>query len=187
MGEIIKYTCSCCGKEHEEWPALAYDSPTNYHNLSATEKEEIGQLNSDFCIINHPDQVDRFIRCTLTQKVIDHCEVLEYGLWVSLSEKSFKDYSENFDKEDHEGKYFGWLSNELPDYHFSEEGIPTTVYTRPNGLRPEIVPYEDFDHPFVHDYYKGITKEEAERRIKEMLKMISNRDKKQSKPWWRIW
>lgn len=26
MTETIKYTCSCCGKEHEEWPALVYVS-----------------------------------------------------------------------------------------------------------------------------------------------------------------
>jgi hypothetical protein len=27
MTETIKYTCSCCGEEHEEWPALVYISP----------------------------------------------------------------------------------------------------------------------------------------------------------------
>jgi hypothetical protein len=30
MSEQIKYTCSNCGKEHEQWPALTYISPTNY-------------------------------------------------------------------------------------------------------------------------------------------------------------
>jgi hypothetical protein len=30
------------------------------------------------------------------------------------------------------------------------------------------VPHKDFDHQFVRDYYIGITKQEAERRIKEM-------------------
>ena len=189
MTETIKYTCNCCGKEHEEWPALVYVSPTNYDTLSEDDKKDIGKLDTDFCVITHSDQTDRFIRCTLTQKVIDHCEKLEYGLWVSLSEKSFQDYSDNFNKDDHETKYFGWLSNDLPDYDFSGGGIPTTIFTRTGNNRPDIVPHQDFDHPFVHDYYNGITKSEAERRIKEMLKIINERDSKstETKTWWKLW
>lgn len=178
MAETIKFTCSYCGKVHEEWPALVYTSPTNYDTLSEEDKKNIGELDTDICVITHPDQTDRFIRCTLTQKVIDHCEDLEYGLWVSLSENSFRDYIENFNNENHETEYFGWLSNDLPDYDFSEESIPTTVFTRTGNRRPEIVPHQDFDHPFVNDYYKGITKTEAERRIREMLNAINERDGK---------
>lgn len=189
MTETIKYTCSCCGKEHESWPALAYLSPTNYNSLSDDDKKNITQLDTDFCIITHSDQTDKFIRCTLVQKVIDHCEDLEYGLWVSLSEKSFQDYKDNFTNENHETKYFGWLSNDLPDYDFSGASIPTTVFTKTGNDRPEIVPHQDFDHPFVNDYYNGITKTEAERRINEMLKTISKIDSNsiQKKPWWKLW
>ncbi|MBX3240816.1 MAG: DUF2199 domain-containing protein [Chitinophagaceae bacterium] len=171
MTEQIKYTCSCCGQEHIEFPALTFKSPDNYDTLSQQDKETIAKIDSDFCVITHPDQTDRFIRCTLTQKVIDHCENLEYGLWVSLSEKSFNDYSGNFNNENHETKYFGWLCNDIPEYEF-KESIPTTVFTRTGSQRPEIVPHEDFDHPFVKDYYNGITKDEAERRIKTILNRI---------------
>ena len=174
MPEPIKYKCSCCGEEHEEWPALSYISPISYDILSDNEKKELGELDSDFCVINHPGRTDRFIRCTLTQKVIDHCEDLEYGLWVSLSEKSFQDYSDNYDNENHETKYFGWLCNDLPDYDFNDS-IPTTVFTRTGHQRPEIVPHENFDHPFVYDYYNGITKAEAERRIKSMIDAIESK------------
>jgi len=162
MPESIKYICSVCGKEHEEWPALSYDAPLFYDQLPEEYKQNIAELDTDFCIIRHTDRTDRFIRGTLIQKVIDHCENLEYGLWVSLSEKSFDDYKSTFGN-NHEAGYFGWLSNNLPDYQF--ESIPTNVNTRPDGLRPEIVPHESFDHPFVRDYYNGITKAEAERRI----------------------
>ena len=188
MTESIKFTCSCCGKEHEEWPALAYISPTNYNTLSEEEKQNIAELDPDFCVITYADQTDRFIRCTLTQKVIDHCGDLEYGLWVSLSEKSFEDYSNNFKNENHEATYFGWLSNNLTGYDFSNS-IPTSVYTRTGNQRPEIVPHEDFDHPFVHDYYNGITKSEAERRITEMLVTTNKSDDKaiKTKPWWKVW
>jgi len=168
MTSPVKYICSHCGKEHENWPALAYSSPANYDELSTEDKETIADLNSDFCVITYPDQTDRFIRCTLNQRVIDHCQDLEYGLWVSLSEASFKDYSDNFNNENHVTQYFGWLSNALPDYEF-DDSIPTTIFTKPGNNRPEIVPHDDFDHPFVRDYYNGITKIEAERRIREMM------------------
>ena len=174
--DTVNYTCSICGKIHEEWPALAFDSPTNYNILSEEDKQKIAELTSDFCTIRHSEQVDRFIRCTLTQKVIDHCENLEYGLWVSLSEKSFQDYSDNYHNPDHQAKYFGWLCNNILGYNF-DESIPTTVFTRSNDERPEIIPHKDFDHPFVHDYYNGISKAEAEERIKEMLKIIEEREK----------
>ena len=188
MAKKIKYKCASCGKFHEEWPALVYISPTDYDTLSQDEKQNIGKLDTDFCVITHSDQKDRFIRCILTQKVIDHCEDLEYGLWVSLSEKSFQDYSDNFNNENHETKYFGWLCNDLPNYDFSES-IPTTVFTRIGNIRPEIIPHDDFNHPFVKDYYNGITKLEAEKRIKEMLKTVSERDSKvvKIKPWWKLW
>jgi hypothetical protein len=84
MTETIKYTCTCCGKVHEEWPALVYTSPTDYDTLSEEDKQNIAEIDTDFCIITHSDQKDKFIRCTLTLKVVDHCENLDYGLWVSV-------------------------------------------------------------------------------------------------------
>lgn len=167
MNKESTYTCSQCGKTHEEWPALAFGSPDHYHQLSEEDKERMAIIDDDFCVITHPDQTDRFIRCTLTQRVNDHCENLAYGLWVSLSEKSFMDYSDNFGNAQHEAVYFGWLCNEVPGYE-EWESIPTTVYTRTGNQRPEIVPHEDFGHPFVRDYYHGISKQEAERKIATM-------------------
>lgn len=186
MGRTIKYTCNSCGKTHEEWPALSFDSPTSYAVLPEKIKQNIGELSSDFRIVQHSEQKDRFIRATLTIKVVDHCEDLSYGLWVSLSEKSFQDYADNFHNPNHETTYFGWLSNDIPEYDVIES-IPTTVFTRPDNHRPEIIPHKDFDHPLVYDYYNGITKIDAEKRINEMVKAIYERDKVKRKPWWKLW
>ena len=123
MSDNIKFKCSCCGEIHEEWPALAFISPDNYNCLSEEDKKSIGYIDSDFCTINYNDQIGRFIRCTLIQKVNDHCEDLEYGLWVSLSEKSYVDYEKNFKKDSEEKGYFGWLCNDIIDYEFSESSF----------------------------------------------------------------
>lgn len=190
MLKNTQFKCSTCGKIHEEWPALTFISPDNYSCLSENDKNTIGYLDEDFCVINHDDQIDRFIRCTLTQKVNDHCENLDYGLWVSLSEKSYLDYEENFKKESEEKVYFGWLCNDINGYEFSES-IPMNVVTRNGGLRPELFPHDSFDHPFVIDYYNGISKLEAERRISEMIENVGDIPNEkvdiEIKKWWQIW
>jgi hypothetical protein len=163
-----KFRCAVCGEIHHDWPALVYISPSHYHDLTPEEKKTIANLDSDFCEINYDNQTDRFIRVVLIQKVVNGCTDLDYGLWVSLSEKSYNDYKANFNNENHESKYFGWLSNYLPEYNDTTL-IPTTVFVKPGNERPEIIPDINFDHEFVRDYYNGITLEEAEKRINNML------------------
>lgn len=166
----MDYKCSCCGEVHDGWPALAFNSPYYYDLLSEERKQSIAQLSSDFCIVKHKEQTDRFIRVMLCQKVKGFKWHLDYGLWVSLSEESFDDYYTNFDNKNHVTTYFGWLCSTIPPYE-STLSIPTLVHTKPGDERPEIVPKEDFDHPFVRDYYEGISKEEAEKRIHDMMKI----------------
>src|SRR5690606_3267210 len=103
------------------------------------------ELKNDFCVIRYSDQTDLFIRCTLNQKVTDHCEDLQYGFWVLVSENSYQDYLENFNNENHVTSYFGWLSNQLPEYKDSGE-ILTTVFTKRGEERPDTVPQKDFGH-----------------------------------------
>ncbi|EDP95110.1 DUF2199 domain-containing protein [Kordia algicida OT-1] len=162
-----QYSCSQCGEVHQQWPALAFVSPENYHNLSKSQKKEIATLSDDFCIIQYETETNYFIRVVLKQKIIDYDVFLEYGLWVSLSEKSFRDYSDNFKNKQHETGYFGWLCNELPAYE-NMINIPMNVLIKKGNKRPEIFPHDDFEHPFVKDFYNGITNAEAEHRIHAM-------------------
>lgn len=162
----MKYICECCGEEKEDWPAIAYNSPSPYMNLSE-EEEENSELTSDFCIIRYDDETCYFIRAVLIQNVIDSCQNLEYGVWVSLSEKSFNDYVENYNNKDFTAVYFGWLTNYLPDYDY--DSIPTNVEVVNSVGRPLILPHSSHDDRFVTDCYNGISKKEAEKRINKVL------------------
>ncbi len=167
-----EYKCEICGEIHNDYPALTFPAPDAYHWLSEEDKKKYNaHLESDFCIIEYPGQTYRFIRVVLKQKIIDSELKLEYGLWVSLSETSYNDYLLNYKNENHLNQYFGWLNNIIPGYEF-KESIPTTVETKLGNERPEIFPHSDFEHPFVKDYYNGITKKEAEKRIHNMLSKI---------------
>lgn len=165
----MKYTCSKCGQEHEGRPSIAFDSPHQYDTLSEENKKSIASLSEDLCVIRHKEQTDRFIRAVLHQKVNDDCQTLDYGVWVSLSEKSFKDYVDNYDKDDYEATYFGFLCNNLTGYE-DTLSIKSNVVLR-GKIRPEVIPHDDqLDNDFVKDYYEGIDKETADGRIKEMLR-----------------
>lgn len=163
----MKYICECCGEEKEEWPAITYKSPYPYINLSDEELEN-SEITSDICIIRYSDETCYFIRVVLVQEVHESCQDLEYGVWVSLSEKSFNEYVENYDNKDFESGCFGWLASYLPDYEFGQP-IPTDVFINNNIGRPSVYPHESHEHPFVNDFYSGISKEEAEKRIEKVF------------------
>ena len=160
----MTYTCETCGKEHKNWPAIGFDAPHHFYGLTDKEKSTIAELSNDFCTIKYEDQTDQFIRAVLFQKINDHCEDLHYGVWVSLSQKSFQDYKNNFHNNNYEALYFGYLSNWIPGYG-DTTSIKTDVHLTPGSNRPVVIPHNDQEHPFVADYYNGITLEEAEKRI----------------------
>lgn len=165
----MKYTCTTCGKEHEYWPALAYPAPLSYAQLSEAEKEN-AEVTSDFCAIIRPEQTDYFIRVVLIQTVVDACQDLDYGVWVSLSETSFKAYYENFDNKSFKATYFGWLNNHLAPYDFDTcMQMGTNVEVDNEKGRPFIYLHQKEGNKLVHDFYKGITEKEALERIKAAL------------------
>lgn len=164
----IKYTCSQCGEIHNDWPAITYNAPWHYHQLSEKEKDEIAHLDSDLCEIRWEEQTDLFIRTVLVIPVKEFEFDLEYGLWVSLSESNFIEYDENFESNDFETVYFGWICNNLIGYDSTVQ-VPTDVRVKKGTQRPILELHRNHDHPLVLDFLNGITKEEAEKRIHETL------------------
>ncbi|WP_027376729.1 DUF2199 domain-containing protein [Kaistella palustris] len=164
----IENKCGICGEIHTEYPAFTFTYPNPYYWLTDEQKSENVKMDADFCTIQYPDRVDRFIKVVMRQKIKKSRLYLDYILWVALDEDDYNDYLFNFGNENHEGLYFGWLSNALPDYKF-EKSIPMDVKAKTGNQRPEVYPVLDFSHPFVADFYHGITKEEAEKRVHHIL------------------
>lgn len=175
MSKEGKYKCEHCGESHDELPALAFNAPFYYAVLNQEEKEKIAEISSDFCVIRHHDQTDRFIRTVMTIQINDACEDLDYGIWVSVSEKTFGEYKANFKKADREATYFGMICNEIPDYEASTLGLHVNVNTQNEGIRPELIPHQK-DHQLVKDWEKGISIEEAVNRVDKMMDAIKDKD-----------
>jgi hypothetical protein len=153
----IKWICQCCGVEQVGLPmAMAYKEP---HNWLGTESEvkEKSFLNEDFCIINHKDgQVERYIRCVLPCNVINLDETFEFGVWMSVSERSMKLYEAGFSS----GKYdepdcFGFLMHNLPGYNDTWALECTIVFESENQC-PSVY-LNKSDHELYADQTEGIS------------------------------
>lgn len=161
--------CPKCGEKHGEWPSLEFQSPFYYHQLSEANKERCVNMELDFCIIRQEEQFDHYIRAIITQKVNDHCDDIDYGVWVLLNEDSFHDYSSHFNQEEHEAIYFGLLSNQIPGYG-NTLSINVTIQVSRGAYRPQAVPHiNQLENPFVHDYYQGIRTADVMQKIKYIL------------------
>jgi hypothetical protein len=166
----MEFTPNHTSQVQKEWPAIGYAAPIYYSWLSKEEKEELAVLSEDFCIIEHEGQTNRFVRAILSQRVKGCDARIDYGVWVSLGEKSFNDYIANFETENYETGYLGYLSNNISLYEMTIN-IKVKVYVSNRRGRPVLVPQESqMDIPFVRDYYEGITVEEAEQRINKVTR-----------------
>jgi len=65
----------------------------------------------------------------MTILVNDACENLDYGVSVSLSEKNFNEYNDEFDNNVAGKTYFGMISNEILYYEESILGIHVNIST----------------------------------------------------------
>lgn len=147
-------------------PAIGFITPDPYNELSEDERSTYqAECNGDFCIIRYPDQTDRFIRTVLHIPIIGHEETLEYGVWVSVSEKSFNDYKSHFHDNPENVVYFGMICNWLPSYETNTFGLHCNVVTQLNNQRPLLQLHQSSKHPLVRDFYQGIEYAEAQARI----------------------
>ena len=165
----MTYFCENCQEEHEGWPALTFKAPDFYAQLNEEEKKK-AKLSPDLCIIEREGQTDRFIRCVFHQKVNEHCQDLEYGIWVSVNKKNFNDYVVHFDDPNHKGQYFGWLSSWFPEYGEFVWVKMHIAVNNENNQRPKafVQVVNDPDIPLVRDFFQGISKEAAQARVNRL-------------------
>ena len=89
----FRYTCACCGKEHEGLPAFSQKHPPYYLDVPEGERVERTFHNNDFCVV---DDEYFFIRVTFHLPIIGHNETFEYGVWASQSKESYQRYNNTF-------------------------------------------------------------------------------------------
>jgi hypothetical protein len=159
MSEKIVYRCTKCEKVHEGLPAIAFDAPLPYYQLSEEDRVENAVLTDDLCGIAGEHW---FVRAVLEVPVIGHREKLEWGVWGSLSEESFMLYRDSFEDDDQSrlGPMFSWFSSRLPEYP-DTANLRCRVVPRDGRQRPLIEFPPDDEHALALDVRNGISLERA--------------------------
>lgn len=152
--ENVGFTCHTCGQHHAELPMdFAANLPNPYLAIPAEERQSRCYLTSDVCVI---DAKEFYVRGCLEIPVLDGPRPFVWGVWVSLSEKSFKRVVElwDYDGTEKESPFFGWLCTRLPLY--PDTGLlKTHVHLRPANQRP-LIELEPTDHPLAVEQREGI-------------------------------
>jgi hypothetical protein len=154
MAGIFSFVCSCCGKIHEGSPSFAFKAPDPYLQQS----EEVrgnGKLSSDLCTYEDEDGPHYFIRVVLEIPIHGIQDPYMWGVWVSLSEKSFTHYVETYDTPSLEYGYFGYLCNYLP-YYENTYALASDVNVQLGGNRPKLNLHES-EHALAVDFKNGIS------------------------------
>jgi hypothetical protein len=158
MAAIFAFKCSCCGDIHEGSPSMGFRMPDHYASLSEEQRAKLGKFSDDLCTITHKDGTDYFVRGVLEVPIHGVEEPFVWGVWVSLSEKSFKRYVETFDEPVDGDAFFGWVCNAISAYPFGESR-PADVVVQLGGQRPKIILHSDniAIDPLVVDQVHGIS------------------------------
>ena len=150
----FEFHCRGCGQVHQGMPALDAAAPLSYYAVPKDEREARCQLDSDACII---DESMYFVRGCLEVPVHGEPEPFSWGVWVSLSEQSFRQWVACYEaeKRSHIGPFFGWLNASLKPYP-ETMNLKTRVHIRDGFIRPFI---EATDHPLAVEQREGISVE----------------------------
>jgi hypothetical protein len=158
MNAIFAFKCNCCGEVHEGSPSIGYQMPDQYACLSEQQRAVMGKIGNDFCTITHEEGTDYFIRAVLEVPIHGVEEPFLWGVWVSLSEKSFTRYVETYDSPVEGDGFFGWVCNAIPVYPY-DRSRAADVVVQPSGQRPKVLLHraETEDDPLVVDQTHGIS------------------------------
>lgn len=159
MAAIFAFKCRKCSRIHEGSPSFAFDSPWQCAGLTE-DRKAAAELTADTCVIPHDQGADRFVRVTLEIPIHGVEDPFVWGVWVSLSEASFRRYLETAGDPDEGESWFGWFCNRLPGY---EDTLNLKCRARPRkgGLRPRLE-LERSGHLLAEHLYAGLTVEQAQ-------------------------
>lgn len=169
---MFEFKCNTCNETHQGIPTFGYDFPINYLDVPKEQREERCFLTSDTCVI---DDEFFFVRGCVEIPVHGEKEPFIWGVWVSLSEKSFFRFEELYEvaERDQEPPFFGWLNACFADYAEKDDFLKTNVYLRNNGIRPYI-DIEPTEHRLAIEQREGISKD----RLIEIIEMMTHGKKK---------
>jgi hypothetical protein len=157
------FQCAGCGQWHESLPLdLFIPLPDFVAAIDPAEREKRVVRHGDFIVV---DDQHYFLRAVLELPIKGHDDTFAYGIWVSLSKKSYDRAREIYSDEkasDAEPAYFGWFMVTLPGWPKTLE-LKTQVKLRAT-LRAAVT-LEPTEHPLAVAQRDGIELD----RVKQII------------------
>lgn len=160
----FRFQCAQCDEWHEGEPSVGFQFPDYLLDIPEPERAARATWDEDLCVVDHQYF---FVRACLEVPIIGADEPFLWGLWVSLSERSFDDYLENQKAGNASGPYFSWLANRLPGYP-PLDGLKSRMHPQLDGQRP-FVELDTTDHPLSIDFHNGMSAERAQALFEKVL------------------
>jgi hypothetical protein len=165
----MHFTCQTCGEQHDAGEiSFGADAPVQWALISGKERSQ-SELGGEQCVIEAGGQRHFFVRGCIEIPIKGSQRPFTWGVWVSLSEKSFLEISEHWEDPCRTslGPYFGWLCTKIPEYP-DTVFLKTMVHQRQVGQRP-IVELEESDHPLSVDQRNGVDPLRMQETISKVL------------------
>jgi hypothetical protein len=159
------WVCGCCNKQFDGLPLdVAFEAPHHWLGLTEAERRR-GRIDADICMIDAEEGRQIFVRGCLEIPIIGQEGPFVWGVWTSVSQKSFARIEKLWDSPvpEDELPLFGWLCNNIPNYPDSLH-LQTNLRLRSDGLRPTVELLAS-EHPLFLEQRDGITL----RRVKEIV------------------
>lgn len=161
----MNFQCAFCGGKHE-FENVVWHCREPLPWLRASEAERArSAITEDQCQLVTPEGTHFFVRALLSIPIKGGDKVFTWGVWCSLSEKSYAEVSGLGENPDRRGMrpYVGWLCSSIPGYPDTLY-LKTLVHQREVGLRPT-VELEPSLHPLAVHQREGIDPAELHRRV----------------------
>lgn len=171
----IDFDCHACAATHlgtdgtrdRPWPVLSFAVPDPVLRLAPHELRD-AEITEDLCWIERREGAEQYVRVSMHVPILDDPERrMEYAPWVSLAEGDVIDILDHLGDDGYRTVYPGRLASALPGYETAGP-VPVLVHSR-GDLRPLIGPDPTNESPLGRDLLGGITREEAELRIRAFL------------------
>lgn len=162
-----RYRCAVCGEWHDGPPLdYAAAAPDPVRAVPPGERAaRVRRPGDDFFVL---DDKHFFMRGLIEIPVHGIGDTLAYGVWVSLSEESFRRFYDVYDKPDAAGEppRPGWLMNSLTGYPETYR-LKTMAHLRDDA--PARIELEPTDHPLAVQQRDGITMDDVRAIASRML------------------
>lgn len=154
-------------------PDVSIAAPLPWLEISESERSTRGELTTEYCTI---DGEQFYVRAVLELPIAEADRTFAYGVWVSLSAKSFERFMalRERDPEPDETHWFGWLSVRLGGYP-DTFCLKTHVFPQPSPARPK-VELEPTDHPLALEQRVGVRMA----RVKDIVELALHPEKSAS-------